>query len=160
MKKFIVIVIALIAVAAFQSSTYAADNAVESGSGVDAEGVGGLGSFFVPSYGAEGESAVYKRTGGTGNVVRAADGCLPGDSFVLLVKGASGKKKVKHTSAGALYCSCASASTFTDQVEVTTVTSPTLVKLKGTKLPAGVPASMFITMNGTWIQKKGADSCE
>jgi len=159
MKKFIVIVIALFAVVAFQSFTYAADNAVEPGSGVAAEGAGGLGSFFVPLYGAVGEKAVYKRTGGTGNVVRAADGCNPGDTFVLLVKGASGKKKIKHTGSGQ-YCECSAASSFPDQVEVTTVTNPTLVKMKAVALPGGVPSSMFVTMNGAWKQKKGSDSCE
>ena len=159
MKKFIVIVIALFAVVALQSFTYAADNAVEPGSGVDAEKAGGLGSFFVPSFSAVGGVVAYKRTGGTGDVVRAADGCIAGDKFMLLVKGASGKKKVTATGTGT-YCSCTATSSFAGQVEVTTVTSPTLVKMKALALPGGAPASMFVTMNGTWVQKKGVDSCE
>ena len=159
MKKFIVIVIALFAVVALQSFTYAADNAVEPGSGDVAAGAGWLGSFFVPSFSSVGGSVVYKRTGGTGSVVRAADGCVAGDKFMLLVKGASGKKKVTATGTGT-YCSCTATSSFAGQVEVTTVTSPTLVKMKALALPGGVPASMFVTMNGTWVQKKGVDSCE
>ena len=152
MKRF-TICLAVITMVFGLSGLALADNTA---TGVTTQGAGGLGSFFVPTYSAEGTSAVYK--GKTSGPVIAADCCLSGDSYKLIVKSSTNKKKVKWTSKGTLKSDCSSASSFPDQRSLT-LSNAKKVKLKLIKAPAGLPADAYVTMGGTWTQKKGSDAC-
>jgi len=117
---------------------------------------GGLGSFFAPEFSAVGTSAVYK--GGSGPLVRAADGCLPGDKYKLIVKSDIAKQKTKWISSGSLKCDCTASSTLSDSRDIS-LSNAKKVKLKAIELPGGAPATAFVTMQGSWTQKRGRDSC-
>jgi len=132
-----------------------AENVAE---GVVAYGTGGLGSFFAPRFTAEGESVVYTADP-TNAVVRAADACISGDKYRLLVKGADYKQKMIWISSGSLYCGCTASATLPpDQVEVHHGAA-SKIKLKAVALPGGIPASAYVTMEGSWTQTKGTDGC-
>ncbi|RJQ21438.1 MAG: hypothetical protein C4560_03910 [Nitrospiraceae bacterium] len=129
-----------------------ADN---SASGVASEGAGGLGSFFAPGYNAVGEKAVYA---GSGSTVNAADCCIAGDTLKLIFKNSTAKQKVQWTSTGTQKGDCTATSSMPDQRSLS-LTGATKTVLKAIALPGGVPATAYVTMTGSWTQKKGTDSC-
>ncbi len=140
------------------SSTTLADDYNFVLDGVSAEGSGGLGSFFAPEFSAAGEKAQYK---GSGNMARGADCCLSGDTYKLILKNTSTgqKAQTKWTSSGSLKTDCTATSTLPDSRDVNLSGGNTVI-FKAIALPGGVPASAYVTMPGSWTQKKGTDSCE
>jgi hypothetical protein len=127
-------------------------------SAVDPQAACATGSCFVPAYNADGEVAVYKGPG-TGTVqVWAADCCIAGDNYKLIIKSAVAKDKVKWMSAGSLDGSC-SVGPWPDERSVT-LAGAKKIKLKGISFPGGFPAAGYVRINQSgWVQKKGTDAC-
>jgi hypothetical protein len=114
------------------------------------------GSCFAPNYNAEGEVAVFKGKGAS--AAEAADCCIDGDTYKLIIKSAVGKDKVKWTSAGTLNSDCGTGP-YADSRSVS-LADATKVKLKAIALPGGVPAGAYVRINASgWGYKKGFDGC-
>lgn len=140
-------------VLALSTAAMAGDNVP---TGFGAQGACTYGSCFVPNFNAEGEVAVYKGSGAT--QAEAADCCLVGDTYKLIIKSAVAKDKVKWTSVGPLNGDC-STGPYADSRTVN-LASAKKVKLKAIALPAGIPAGAYVRINASgWIQKKGFDGC-
>jgi hypothetical protein len=154
MKRMMMLMLALTMVFGL-AALGQAENVAE---GVVVYGTGGLGSFFAPDFQAEKETMVYEAAQPTNAVIRAADCCVAGDKYKLLVKGADYKQKVIWTSSGSLKSDCVASSTMADQVEVHH-SAAEKIKMKAVALPGGIPATAYVTMEGSWAQTKGADAC-
>ena len=157
MKRRMILLITLIFTAALGSMALA-QNAP---SDVGIETACGFGSCFAPNYTAEGQTAVYKLTGGTSGKVEATDACIVGDTYKVIVKNSSTSMKKTFKSSGTLACTCTAPAATTGWAPQASLTlaGANKVKMKALHLPGGIPAGALIRMAGTWKRTQGDDSC-